>query len=544
MEERRISSKGTKTLIVCGVLILAAANSFWMLSKRSLDSHECFVSVTAREMLQSNDWIFPTCNGQPRLNKTPLSYWLVAALAKVTGKVNEFTTRFPNAIFAILSAAAILYFINQSLSFRIAAVSASVWITSLSYFRFSHSGRPDTALAFFVMLCFFCFYAAATSQSRKQQVVYMLIFWVSLGLGMVAKGPAPLPYVFIPLFFYIALERKWKIIPKLLPVTGSIIFLVIMLPWPLAVAHRVNWDLMVWKREFFDRLFGDYAPGHYPIYYYFLMIFKFTTPWFIFLPMALVAPFYKVWNEKRPLMKFLWLWFTVDFLFLTLDAGKRQHYIMPLMPAMAVLIGVLLEDMVFARKAYTLGFAKGVLQSHVMVIVATVIVSTIYIAVKVPAILGQTIVLGIMAIVTVTAVALLLAKRKPAIACTVGFTGLVIWIMTSYASFAALMDENRYTRDFAKTIAEIIPPSGRLVAYKHVSSRFVQYYGKAVPEIVNKSELYKHYEGGDWVICFSSNLKELTENVQMQKIRSEEIIEGVDKTDAGGTLFHKLVFSR
>ena len=90
------------------------------------------------------------------------------------------------------------------------------------------------------MLCFLTFYSAVSAKSRKRQIIYMLVFWISFGLANLAKGPAPLPLVLVPLFFYVAVFRRWKQIPKLLPIIGVVIFLAIVLPWPLAIASRLN----------------------------------------------------------------------------------------------------------------------------------------------------------------------------------------------------------------------------------------------------------------------------------------------------------------
>lgn len=534
-----------------------------MLSARTLDNHECFVSIAAREMLKSGDWVIPTLNGQLRINKTPLCYWLVASLAKITGKVDEFTARFPNAIFAFLSAAAILYFVNQWLSFRIAVVSTGVWVTSLSYIRYSHSARPEMALTFFVMLCLLSFYSAFTTKSRKRQVIYMLVFWISFSLANLAKGPAPLAYVLIPIFFYVAISRQWKVLIRLLPVAGPIIFLVIVLPWPLAIANRVNWDITIWKREFFDRLYGDYEPGHFPIYYYLVMMFKYITPWVAFLPMALSAHFFRVWGKAQPLMRFLWLWFVADMVFLTVDVCKRQHYILPLMPAMAILIGILLEDMAFARKAYTQKFARSVLKGHIIAIIAGAVGGSVYLAIARPQFRGHifgiivgdvvepayvatsraqfltfAVALGIVMIVATLTVAILFSRGKPAAACGAIFAGIIVWVMIFNAGFSTVLDVDRYTRDFAKKVAGIVLPPDKLVAYGAVSSRFVQYFGKVVPEIQDKSLLYEHYEQGDWVVCTSDYLKELILDNQLRKVYYEERYHG-GKEDSGGALFHK-----
>jgi 4-amino-4-deoxy-L-arabinose transferase-like glycosyltransferase len=555
MVESGVDSKKTRWFITCGVLALGAISASWMLSAMTLESHECFVSVTAREVLESGDWVLPTFNGQPRINKTPLSYWLVAGLAKITGKVDEFAARAPSALFAFLSAAAVLYFVNRWISFRVAAISTGVWVTSLSYIRCSHSARPDMALAFFTTVCLMSFYSAVTARTRKNQVIYMLVFWVSFGLGNLAKGPAPVVYVFVPILAYIVILRQWKIIRQLLPVAGLIITTVIMLPWPLAIVHRMNWDLVVWKREFFDRLFGGYEAGHYRIYYYLGMMFKYITPWVAFLPMALAAPFYRRWEEKQPVMKFLWLWFVTILVFLTIDAGKRQHYILPLMPAMAVLIGILLDDMAFVRKAYTQRFAGNVLKGHVITIIVGVVSMCVYLAVTRSQFLVDAVVISIVAILITLIVAILFSKGKPTAACGVIFSGIVAWIMIFYAGFSTELDADRPARDFAMKIACIVPPSDKLVAYKGVSSIFVQYFGKVVPEIQDKSLLYERYEQGDWTVCVFDHLNELAQDGQLREVycskRVKRKINNIfgrlyypariksGKEDTGGALFHK-----
>ncbi len=539
IEDSQGNSKRIKSLVVCWVLLLSAVSSTWMLSRMTLRSHECFVSVTAREMLTSGDWLWPTCNGQPRLNKTPLSYWLVASLAKITGDVDEVTARLPSSVFAILSAAAILYFVSQWLSFRIAVFSTAVWATSLSYIRCSHSARPEMALAFFIILCFLSFYSAVSTQNRRRQVIYMLIFWISLGLGMLAKGPAPLPYVFIPLFFYVVINHKWKLVPKLLPIVGSIIFLAITLPWPLFIAHKMNWDLTLWKHEFFDRFFGSYEKGNQPIYYYLLIMFKYITPWFAFLPMAIAAPFYRVWKKKQPIMKFLWLWFVLDFIFLTINAGKRQHYILPLMPAIAILIGILLEDMVFVRKAHTDKFVRNVLRYHIAAIIITAIAGPVFIAIFIPQLLAGTIILSVITIAIILTITLMFIRKHRVTACITGFSGIVVWFMIFYGVFSEAMDTNRYSRAFSQKIARIVPGSDKLAAYGYVSNRTVQYFGRVIPSIEDKPVLYRYYEQGNWILATGKRSEELNKDGQFRSVFYGKKADSRNRENVPGTLFHK-----
>ena len=539
MENNKSNTSRTKIFVTCGVMLFSALTASRMLSERPLNNHECYVAVTAREMLESNDWVWPTYNGEPRLHKTPLSYWMVAGLAKITGQVDEFTARMPSVIFAVLSVAAVMYFVNQWLSFRIAVLSAAVWATSLGYMRYSHNARPEMALTFFVTLCFLAFYSAITATTRKRQAAYMLIFWISFGLGNLAKGPAPLPVVLIPLFFHIAIFRKWKQLTNWLLVAGVIIFLAIVLPWPLAIAQRLNWDLGIWKRDFVDRFLGSYERGDYPLYYYLLMMFKYVTPWVAFLPMALAAPFYKVWNEKRPAMQFLWLWFVADLAFLTISGGKRQHYILPLMPAMAILIGILIEDMAFVRRAYTQKFIQNALRNHIVVIIAGTIALPIYIAATNPQFLAGGIILSTTTIVTTAAVAILFAKRKSAFACGTVFAGIAILVMIFYASFVNRLGKERYSKDFAQKIAEIIPQYDRLTAYGSVSAQHIYYFGRVIPEINDRTVLYEHYKRGEWILATTGHLEELTEDGRFRKVYHTTKAKHRKNIDVPGALFHK-----
>ncbi|MDD5327240.1 MAG: glycosyltransferase family 39 protein [Phycisphaerae bacterium] len=545
------SARRTKGFIIGGVLLLSAVSALWTLSERPLNNHECFVSITAREMLQSGDWIRPTCNGESRLQKTPLCYWLVAGLAQMTGNVDEFTTRLPSAVFGVLSAIAILYFVSQWLSVRAAAISAGVWGTSIGYVTYTHNARPEMALTFFILLCFLSFYSAITAKDRRKQIWYMLVFWISFALGNLAKGPAPLPLVLIPLFFYVSISRQWKKLFNWTSVIGVIIFLAIVLPWPLAIAHKLNWDLTLWKNEFVDRFLGDYVPGHKPIYYYLLEMFIFIAPWVAFLPMAMAAPFFEVWNKKRSTMQFLWLWFVVDLVFITISGGKRQHYILPLMPAAAILIGILLEDMIFVHKAYTQKYARDILRNHIVALIAAAIAGPIYIAKAYPELLTGAIIIGAVTIAAVAVIALLFARGKPGLACWTTFAGIVVLVMIAYVVFVNPLNYNQPSREFTRIVVEKVsaaerrdlaeggPASEKLIAYKSASMRFIHYFGKRVPEIATEPETYKLYNEGCWVVAFGKYLDELIEKDKFEIVYIEEQAERHKGNVVYGALLHK-----
>lgn len=535
-------------IVVLGVLALSAIAAGWMLSARPLEGHECFVSVTAREMLASGNWVMPTFNGEPRLQKTPLSYWLVAGVAKVTGRVNEFTARLPSAVFAFLSACAVLYFVNRWLSLRIALIATAVWATTIGYVHWSHSARPEMGLVFFVTLCLLSFYSAITSEDRRSRVIFMLVFWVSFALGNLAKGPAPVVYVGLPAALYIAINKQWRVIPKLLPVWGIIIFLAVVLPWPLAAAYKMNWDVVIWKREFFDRLFGEYASGRYMWYYYFVMVFKYTAPWCIFLPIALAAPFYKIWGDKRPVMRFLWLWFAADFVFLTLSGGKRQHYLLPLIPAMSILTAILIDEMAFVRQVFTPKYAANVLRGHVLFFAGVLIAVPVYFAkAEIPELSSAAawlyvISFSVILIVITAVVVILFVKRHSGVACAVLFCGLTVLIVHHYIGLTNLFGTYQFvrqTRQFALKAAEIVPVTDKLVSYKPVPGTFIHYFGKTVEEVQDETKLNELYRQNCWVVSFGERIDELENTGRYKLVYMDPGAKQKRKRSIAGGLFRE-----
>jgi hypothetical protein len=165
--------------------------------------------------------------------------------------------------------------------------------------------------------------------------------------------------------------------------------------------------------------------------------------------------------------------------------------------------------------------------------------ASVYVARVNPQLVASFAILSIITIVVVMVVSILFAARRPALACAAGFTGILVWFMFCYASFAGLLDKDRPSRDFAEKIAQIIPQSEKFVAYERVSSRFVQYFGRVVPEIQDKSAMYEHYEQGDWIIVISPYLDKLNDAAQFRRVYYRQRSPDKGKEDSGGALFHK-----
>jgi len=451
-----MDEKEIKGLILFAVCAICVSSVFLRLDKGAMGNHEAYVAVTARQMLQSGEWVVPKFNGEVRLQKTPLCYWLVAGAEKITGSASEFVVRLPGALLAVLSAFAVFYFVSERLGFRTAVISTFVWSTTVCYIRYSHTARPEMTLCSFVAIAMLSFYSAIKTESRRKQIWFMLIFWISFALAMLAKGPAPLPLIAPALFLYFLFSRQWKLVPKLLPIAGTILFLLIVLPWPIAVVKHLPNALEIWNREFISRAEGEYAAGSKPFYYYFKVIFVHFLPYSAFIPLAAFAPFYKIWEKRRDAIWYHWLWFFGGIAVMSLCGGKRQHYILPVMPAMAVMAGIIIDDMIFVRKAYEKKFVRNFLIGH---LIALVVVPCVLIFAK----------------------SNLESKE----------------VTNNYST-------QRLVRQFMDEAA-----GTEIIAYCNVNPSFIYYYGKDVHRIYDINDVYIRYTDGTGIFAMDGNYERL-----------------------------------
>jgi 4-amino-4-deoxy-L-arabinose transferase-like glycosyltransferase len=351
-------------------------------------------------------------------------------------------------------------------------------------------------------------------------------------------APPPLDALLILLLFYVVIFRQRKKVDKLM-VLGVIVFLAIVLPWPLAVAYKMDWNLATWKHEFIDRFFGTYASGNKPLYYYLPKMFQFTMPWAAFVPFALAAPFYRVWNKKQPVMQFLWLWFVVVLAFLTISSGKRQHYIIPAIPAMAILAGILLEDMAFSKKAYTSRFARNFLLSHLVILIIGFVALPIVIGQLLPEVLRAAILLSAAGLIGLLVVAGLFRAKRAPVACGALFVSIAVLVMIGYSGFINPLNYNQPSRQFTQAVVQKVPASDKLIAYESASARFIHYFGRRVPKIGTKSEVYELYKKGWWVVAFGTYLGELRDNGGFEIAYERENAERHGQNIVGGALLHK-----
>lgn len=324
---------------------------------RAVDKiQESRVAETAREMAVLGDWVIPHYNGELRLQKPPLPYWLTAVSYKVFG-VNEGAVRFPSAIFAVLLAMLVFIWAKQETDTNIASSIVLVLTTSFISLRYFRSGEADSTLLFFItMACYAGYYLVqsitaigkASSNVTNSAVAnkrYALLLMAALGLGFLTKGPAAIaiPLLSVLIFAYLqyGAGQCLATLKLLMNPLGIIIFIMIAFAWYVWILTTMP-DIAA---HFFGKQVDEtFVSGTHqqPVYWYLQHAIDFFAPWSLLLiPTG-------IWCYKhRPLPKiihFSVIWLAVVFVLLTFTVNKQMQYALLFEPPIAMMIGYYLQQ--------------------------------------------------------------------------------------------------------------------------------------------------------------------------------------------------------
>ncbi len=295
--------------------------------------NEAFYADSAHRMLQSGDFVNPHYNGELRLNKPPLTYWLIAFGYSLFG-VNEFGLRFMHALLG-LGTGLITMLMAKELtgSWKVGVFSFLVLNLSVQFFANSQYASPEVPFTFFITLSL---YLWLLYYKRGYLFLLSLAFFAS-SLAMLVKGPAGFVLPAGTVFIYLLLTDLKELL-KLRYYILSISALVLGLWWhvyQLFTKGSLFWE--VFYRENLKRVYD----GGEPIYFYMADLNVSFLPYsLIFFP-ALFWVIFKLRKEYA----FPLVWFSFIYALFSLIAQKIPVYVMPAFPALAVITsGFLLSE--------------------------------------------------------------------------------------------------------------------------------------------------------------------------------------------------------
>jgi 4-amino-4-deoxy-L-arabinose transferase-like glycosyltransferase len=312
-------------------------------------------SQTAANMLLNHDFITPYFNGNLRYEKPILFYW-EQALAFATFGVNEFAARLPSVLAATGTTICVFLLGGIQASALIAAV---IFISSFSVLVFSKIAITDMSLCFFITASLTCFFLAyqdylhlktRISKTSNQGKMLFYAFMLMMALGFLCKGLVAIAIPLGVVLLFLIIEREF---PKLIfkhkidILQGLILFMFIGLPWYFAIHHASHGEFTTsfFLKDNFERFIETKTNHAGPIWYYIPVILVGFMPWSFFL----IQAFFKNdlsrnreikvdHNSTEALTRFNLVWIIVVFLLFTTAQTKLVTYILPIYPALALVV--------------------------------------------------------------------------------------------------------------------------------------------------------------------------------------------------------------
>lgn len=455
--------------------VALGASSIW-------DSNEAFYVQTPREMIERGDWLVPYFNGEPRLNKPPLSYWLVAVLYQIFG-VSVYAERF---LMALLACASIwtVYCSGKLLFDRTAALwGAGIFAASFRFLILSRRLLIDVLMLFCVLAALYFLLRWVRRKSRAS----FLLFGLFLGLGFLAKGPVALLPVAIAAL-YLLWTRQLKRLADAPWLAGGLLAALVGSSWFLLLGAFHGWqpvaDFLVEENlGRFSHL--DFGPQRGPLYYMLVFATEFT-PWtWLFL----AALYWRLRNrsssgkEEGDAFRFLGLWIAVYLVVFSLSYNKQEYYILPVYPAAALWVAAYLRRVNTSWLARLPAAAAALGCALVLGILARMILHESSILWAVPPILAAGAAIGLLA----GRISLSLALAT-------------LFYAAAFGIYLPALEKYKPIRPLAQTILkQAARTSGQgfqAASYRIAAPSLTYYLGRPVVELHEPEEARQHLASG------------------------------------------------
>lgn len=315
------------------------------------DAQEPYVGGIIREMVDSRDWVVPTLNGQPYLEKPPLYYICGSLFALCFHSFAPWVLRLPSALFSLATVLWIAW-----LGRRRGSSTAGWWAglmvgTSDLFFRTGHTAVVDMSLVFTVSLGLG--FVWLLNEEPENQARWSNCVWLGMGLAFLAKGPLGPLLIGLPLVAQLFLFRDLPLLRRLFKPRWGM---------ALCVSMAGSWILLLWLRGgwsyFEDAMIRNsigrflQSPGLVPMtgalgqhrenpFIYILHSPFNLMPWLFLAAGSLFAKWPLArWREDGAARLFIPLVLIVDVGFLSVSSMRRAVYVLPVIPLVFLHVGL------------------------------------------------------------------------------------------------------------------------------------------------------------------------------------------------------------
>jgi 4-amino-4-deoxy-L-arabinose transferase-like glycosyltransferase len=328
-----------------------------------IDRDEARFAQATKQMIENRDYVDIRFQNEVRYKKPVGIYWLQAGVvtsARALGMTQALTTiwlyRVPSLIGAI-GAVLLTYWTALAFVSRRAALLAGLMMASSILLgveaRFATTDAMLLAAVVAAMGVLARLYLPEQRAQLDARSAWTLpaIFWTALAVGVLLKGPLILMVVGLAALLLVIIDRRAAWLNGLKPLIGLLWFAALVLPWFVAIIGRAD-DAFIAEsvgHDLIPKLYSNQEGHGAPPGSYFLLF------WLMFFPGSMLAGLATpaVWAARRePGAKFLLAWLLPSWTILELVVTKLPHYVLPLFPAIAILIAGIMEARMLSRNRW------------------------------------------------------------------------------------------------------------------------------------------------------------------------------------------------
>ena len=312
---------------VCAFLFFYGLGSFGLVG-----ADEPRYAQIAREMLARHDWVTPVLNGVPWIEKPILYYWGAMISFKIFG-VSDWAARVPTAVMATAMVFVAYFFMRR---FRPGSQLDTALILAsmagiLGFARAASTDMPLTAMLTIAMLSWYAWF-----ETRRN--LFLAGCYVFLALATLAKGPIAPFLAGLIILAFIILRREWTLIRLTLWLPGLLLYLAVALPWFVLVQRANPQFARVFIYEHNLARYGTNMFQHKQPFWYFIPVLLLAVmPWLVMTIAAVVRAIRESLSTRSSFELFFGLWAILPVIFFSFSQSKLPGYILPAIPAIAVL---------------------------------------------------------------------------------------------------------------------------------------------------------------------------------------------------------------
>ena len=344
-----------------------------------VDRDEAYFAQATKQMIETGDYVDIRYQDDVRYRKPVGIYWLQAAVvntASALGVANARTSiwlyRLPSLIGAIGAVLATYWCALAFVSRRGAVLAALMMMSSSILGVEARLAKTDAVLLFMVvgaMAVLARVYLAPRRGDPQPGWGQLATFWTALGVGTLIKGPMILMVVGLAAAALVVLDRSARWLLALRPLPGLLWLFLLVLPWFIAIYARVGNQFLIGSvgEDMLAKVASPQETHGAPPGLYLILFFVTFFPASILAGLAAPA----VWAVRRePVARFLLAWLVPSWIVFELVVTKLPHYVMPLYPAIAILIAGAVETKVLSHRPW---LVRGVIWWFLVPIIVSIV---------------------------------------------------------------------------------------------------------------------------------------------------------------------------